>query len=215
MTDVVDLVPDVRVEIPDIPSFVAERQILRAARELCEEARCFRSNFDISTVADTSTVDLAGSIPNGTELVDVISLKPADGSGPVLPTTWKHLDENSTNWRTETAAVASHYVISANNVIRLYPIPTTTESAAYHIRVAVKPLLTATAIGALIVNKYDEVLTRGALARLYAMPNKTWTNFDLAAYHANYFNEGVLAARTEAADEYQTGVPRKVKYGGL
>lgn len=215
MASLSTLVPDVRVEIPDIPSFVAERQILRAARELCEEARCWRVNISLSTVADTATVDISTLLPTETELVDIITMKAEDGRSPVDPTTWAHMDENETDWRVETNDVACKYVISANNIIRLIPIPASTVADAYYARVAVKPTLDADELDDILVNKHDELLTRGALARLYRMPRKTWTDPSLAAHHLTAFEEGIRAARTEAADEYQTGVARKVKYGGL
>lgn len=208
-------VPDVRVEIPEIAPFVAEREILRACRELCEQARAWRTNITISTVADTGTVDISASLPTNTELVDVITMKAEDGRQPVTPTTWAHLDNNEQDWRVETNDVAAHYLLEDNNVLRFVPIPSSTVTDAYDARVAIKPTLNAGSVGDVLANKYDELLVHGALGRLFRMPRKPWTDFNLAAYYAGMFEEGIRDARSEAADEFQTGVPRKVRYGGL
>ena len=215
MAAVVDLVPDVRVEIPEIPSFVAERQLLRAAREFCEETRTWRVSDQISTVAAIATINLTSILPTSTELVDIISIKNISGGAPPEPRTFAWLDENVSDWRTDTALDAKWYVLDGNNTIRLVPTPSTTTTNQYYIRIAVKPLLTAVTIDDVLVNKYDELLVHGALSKLFLIPRKSWTDTNLAAFHLSLFGGSFAAARTEAAEEFQTGIPRKVKYGGL
>lgn len=209
------LVPDVRVEIPEIPSFVAERQLLRALRMFCEETRCWRVDISVSVVANTPKVLLTSLLPSGTELVDIIAVKNTDGGVPVEPRTYMWLNQNTTDWRSETNTAASWYVLDGNNTIRFVPTPSATVTGRYYVRVAVKPLLTATVINDVVINKYDELIVHGALGRLYLIPRKPWTDANLAQYHEALFRNGWASARAEAADEFQTGVPRKVKYGGL
>lgn len=215
MAGFADLVPDIQVEIPETPVFVAERQIIRATRELCEEARVWRLSFDIDTVADTATVVLTNSLPANTELVDVISMKNAAGGEPLTPMTYARMDKNHSDWRSESNSDAKHYVLEANNTLRLYPTPADDATDKYHIRVAVKPKLTVTSLDDRLFNKYSEILISGALARLYAIPRKPWTDLQLAGYHRGIFYSSFPAARTEAAEEFQTGVARKVSYGGI
>jgi len=215
MTALSVLVPDVRVEIPDIPSFVAERQLLRAAREFCEETRAWRVNIDISVVATVPASNITALLPTGTELVDVVSIKNVSGGEPVKPRTYAWLDQNMSDWRSETDLNAIYYVLDGNNAIRFTPTPSVTTAALYNARVAVKPTLSATDINDVVTNKYDEVLVHGALSKLYLIPRKPWTDANLAQFHLALFTSRFAAARTEAAEEFQTGIPRKVKYGGL
>jgi len=215
MTALSVLVPDVRVEIPEIQTFVAERQLLRAAREFCEITRAWRVDIQVSVTADAPTVDLTAALPANTELVDIVSVKNLIGGAPIRPTTYKRLDEDSNDWRTETNTDASWYVLDGNNTIRFIPIPSITTVNKYYVRLAVKPLLTATVIDSIVANKYDEVLVHGALSKLYLIPRKPWTDASLAPYRLALFERSMPAARTEAAEEFQTGVARKVKYGGL
>jgi len=215
MTALSVLVPDVRVEIPDIPTFVAERQLLRAAREFCEETRTWRVNVEISVIATIPASNIASLLPSDTELVDVVSIKNIGGGAPVIPRTYAWLDKNTSDWRSETDLNANYYVLDGNNAIRFIPIPSVTTASLYYARVAVKPTLDASAINDIVANKYDEVLVHGALAKLFLMPRKPWTDANLAQYHLALFRASFAPARTEAAEEFQTGIPRKVKYGGL
>jgi len=216
MAAITTLTPDIQSKIPEIPAFIATREIIHATREFCEFTRAWRVDIQVSTTADTATVDLTNLLPTGTELVDIISMKNVEGSRPVLPTTQAWLDTNTSDWRGDTALDANYYVLSGNNTIQLVPTPSTTVSNQYYVRVAVKPLLaTATTFDDVLVNKYDQVLVDGALARLYLIPRKPWTDTGLGAYHRQVFMAAMPSARTEAAEEFQTGVARKVKYGGL
>jgi len=215
MAAISDLIPDVRVEIPAIPSFVAARQLLRATREFTEMTRTWRVNISVSTTTTVATVDLTPLLPTATELVDIISIKNTAGGAPLEPRTFIWLDKNTSDWRSDTDLNAKWYVLDSNNTIRLVPTPSTTVAAQYDVRVAVKPLLTATEIGDVVANKYDELLVHGALAKLYLIPSKPWTDAKLSTYHQALFLAGFSGARTEAAEEYQTGIPRNVKYGGL
>ncbi len=215
MATILSLVPDVRVEIPEIPSFVAERQLLRALRDFAEQTRAWRVNVQVSTVATIATINLATVIPSNTELVDIVSIKNISGSVPPTPRTFAWLDKNVSDWRTSTALEAKWFMLQGNNTLRLVPTPSDTVTNQYDLRVAVKPTLVATVIDDVIANKYDEVLVHGALGRLYAIPRKPWTDTNLAGFHLGVFTSAIPAARTEAAEEFQTGIPRKVKYGGL
>jgi len=209
------LVPDVLAEIPGIPSFVAERQILRATRLFTEETRAWRVNLQLSVVATVAAVNLTALLPVGTELVDIVSMKNVGGGEPVHPKTFKWLDQNTSDWRGQTDIAARWYVLDGNNTVRLVPTPAVTTAALYDVRVAVKPLLTATTIDDLLINKFSEPLIHGALAQLYQMPRKPWTDGGLAQFHLALFRDALPGARVEAAEEFQTGIARKVKYGGL
>jgi hypothetical protein len=214
MATVSSLVTDILSDIPEIPRFAAERQYVRALRILCEKARVWRveNTLTIPTTADTS---LSALLPANTEMVDVISIKPIDGSTPVRPKTQSWLDINETDWRDQTALTARWYVLSTNNIIQFVPSPS--ESVDYYFRIAVKPTpdLALTEVADVVANKYSELLVHGAKSFLFMTPRKPWTDLQLAQYHEAVFQTGIPDARSEAADEFQTGVARKVKYGGL
>jgi hypothetical protein len=212
-----DLAADIIADIPEIPIFIANRQILRAARELCEESRCWRYDVTLNTVADQATYNLASLFTPevNVQLVDVISMKPTDGSTPVKPITKGWLDINWADWRDDTALTATYYTLESNNTIRLIPTPSQTVSGAYTIRIAVKPRLSATTIDDVVYNKFYELLVSGAKANLFMVPRKPWTDLQMAQYHRATFLGGFPAAVAEAQDDFQTGVARKVKYGGL
>jgi hypothetical protein len=202
-------------DIPEVPAFVATRQYLRACRELCEKARVWRVDSTMTVSASAEQQDLTTLFPDNTELVDVISIKPSDGSTPVTSKTQAWLDINWSDWRTQESLIAQYYVLEENNIIRFIPTPSEAVTDAYYLRAAIKPTLSATSIDSLLVNKYSEILISGAKAYLFMTPRKPWTDLQLAQYHQAAFLGGIPDARAEAADEFQTGVARKVKYGGL
>jgi hypothetical protein len=213
MATVSTLVQDIISDIPETPSFAAERQYLRAMRQLCEEARVWRVDIQITSLVGVPTLSLVSYLPANTELVDIISFKPTDGSTSVKPKTQAWLDMNETDWRDQTGDPATWYVLDSNNVIRFVPEPGA--NTTYYLRVAIKPKLSATTVSDLVVNKYSELLISGAKAFLFMTPRKPWTDLQMAQYHQAAFLAGIPDARSDAADEFQTGVARKVKYGGL
>lgn len=215
MAAISTLTPDIRTYIPELPGFVVQRHVIRAVREFCEETRAWRTNINLTTTANVSTINLASLLPINTELVDVISMKNSGGGAPVVPRTYAWLDENTSDWRGETNDLANYYVLNGNNTLQLIPTPATTSSNLYNTRVAVKPTLDAATLDDVLLNKYRETIISGTLGLLFMIPRKTWTDLQMAAYHSGRFNEDMKQARSEAADEFQTGVPRKVKYGGL
>ncbi len=216
MADIADIIPDVLAAVPEVPIFVARRQFIRATREFSEETRAWRVAFQLSTVSGTATYNLSTALGSTNELVDIISVKPLLGGEPVRPRTFAWLDDNHSDWRGATGAIAQWFVLEANNTIRLVFTPSSTTADAYYIRASVKPLVaTATTIQDIIANKYDEVLVHGTLSRLYFLPRKVWSNPELGAYHRTLFDIGINAAKGKATDEHQRGVRRTVKYGGL
>jgi hypothetical protein len=215
MAALTELVSDIQATIPEIPGFIAERQVLRAARQFCHETRAWRDSFQFSVIEALPTVALGSLIPAGTELVDIISIKNTGGGEPVHPRTYSWLDRNTSDWRSETDLNASYYVRDSNNTIRLSPTPSVTTVDLYDARVAVKPTLAATELEDGLVSRYREELISGALGHLFLIPRKPWTDLNLAQYHKAQFMVSWAGARVAAAEEHQTGVPRKVKYGGL
>lgn len=215
MASVTELVTDVRAEIPEVPKIIAQKYLMRATRMFCQETRAWRVDFLVSTTATIATITLTSKFPSGTELVDIVSVKHTDGGAPVEPRTYNWLDKNLTDWRSDTALKANYYVLDGNNIMRLVPTPSTTVADAYDVRVAVQPLRTATTLDSVLTNRYDEDLINGTLALLYRIPRKPWTDLSLAQFYQVKFNDSMPRARSEAADEFQTGVPRKVRYGGL
>ena len=215
MAAITSLVPDVRAVIPDIPSFVAQRQLLRAARTFCQDTRAWRVNFPLSVVGSVPTVSLAAQLPDNTELVDIISIKNVGGGEPLTATTYSRLDLNKNTWQSEEQRDAKYYVLEENNLLRLVPSPAETVAALYNIRVAVKPLRTATEIGDVLANKFDEDLINGALSFLFLVTRKPWPDLQLGLNDKAQFLNSIPGARAAAADEFQVGVGRKIRYGGL
>jgi hypothetical protein len=215
MTAITDLVPRVRAVVPMLPSFVAQQYILQASRDFFEFTRAWRTSFNLDETASTATYDISADLPTGTELVDVISIKPQAGGARLTPTTFVWLDEEITDWRNTEANDANWYVIDSNNTLRLIYTPSTTTTDKYYVRVAVKPTFSATTIDDLMNNKYDQALIDGAVGLLSAIPNKPWSSGEMAAFHLSKFEAAKIEGESQANDENQKGARRKMRYGGI
>ena len=146
MATLEDLAINVLMDAPDCPTVVAERAILRAARDLCKRARCWRitvpSTYGADGVvdfADALSATVYGDTEYSPELVGVISIANADESlswdrNPLRAKTPAQMDKIDPEWRLSTATSAKYYVPYTGEVgvgidnaaskYKLSPIPT-------------------------------------------------------------------------------------------
>ena len=111
MASIEDIAVNVLVEAPECPSAVAEHIVLRAARDLCKRARCWRLTVPTAWDSD-GIIDLAADLAlvpdNNTdyspELVDVISITSVeDGwTKPLKAKTQTQMDKINPEWRSDT-----------------------------------------------------------------------------------------------------------------
>lgn len=78
--------------------------------------------------------------------------------------------------------------------------PTPDNAIAYDVNmiVALKPLRTATGMDKTAFDDLENVILHGALQHLLVMPNKTWSDRELAAYHAKQYLTKTVERRARA-----------------
>jgi hypothetical protein len=76
--------------------------------------------------------------------------------------------------------------INADKFIVL-PLPDAERTYQCRMFVALKPKRSATAMDEFIMDELEEVLMHGALQHLLVLPNQTWSDRELAAYHAKQY----------------------------
>ena len=96
-----------------------------------------------------------------------------------------------------------------------------TSSAGYFIvqreiivPVAVQPTPASIVIDDTVYNNYHETIAYGALARLYAMPRKDWSDINMAAAYSQSFAAGIDDAKRRVEDNHMN-VTRVMSYGGI
>lgn len=106
------------------------------------------------------------------------------------------LDQES--WREAESAQPRWFYHETPNDIRLVGVPTSSITDAIDLDIVLKPLPTVSQIDDWIFNTYYEDLAHGALAFLFRMPKKKWSDKGLAEYHDGMFIEGWQDAHGDA-----------------
>jgi len=208
-----ELAPEVLATAPTCPTPTVVRALRTAARNLCEEAVCYR--YDIGNVVVPANVNqISLDVPANTVMQRAVSL--TLDSQPLLFSSPTLLDDMSPNWRTDLGRPRYFYRASDDmNDIIIVPRPAVTY-ATVGIRgiVAVKPSRTATEIDEVFLDQFQDIIVDGALAALLVVRSAPWYDPNLAVFHKNTYDNSVLdaKARAESDDTYKG---KLINYGGL
>jgi hypothetical protein len=210
MTAIADAAQEVRVLIPEVTKNVLHMALLAAAREYCRRSLAWRSRNLVNTIAGTSSYEFWD--PLDAIIVDIFSPK-LDTDISLTKAPDNKVDLIDMELLTKQDEPEYIFFNGVENSVQLAPIP----DAAYALtaQVALMPLPTSTVLNDDLWNRHSDAIIDGTLYRLYRMPNKSWSSQPLAGYHRVMFEDAIDHARSKAADGNMTGVPRKVRYGGL
>ena len=212
MVDYSELEPEVLAVASTCPSITIERTFNNAARDLCKKAECYRVDLDNTIViASQPTIELY--LPQYTQLLKPVTLT-VNGE-QITATSDELLGEDDSQWSTRVGA-AKKFMRSANdtNSIRLYPIPDTTlTGTGLRGTVAVQPTRSARCIAEVFLDRFQDYLVNGTLARLLMIQGSEWYNPSLGSAYAAQFNVDILAAKDFGRSD-DLAKRRVTKYGG-
>lgn len=147
-----------------------------AVTELCERTRCWVQD-------ETYTLAQAGDevlvAPEGA-LIHQIDWVYHDGES-LDPITLKDLNHRIYDWRTRTDGAPRFYTQTRLNTLRMVP---SDAGQTFSVRVFLKPAENATEAPDDFMDQHREVIADLALARVLGIPAQSWSNPNLAAYHA-------------------------------
>lgn len=91
-------------------------------------------------------------------------------------------------------------VFTQLNPHKFIVLPSPDDVVAYKLRIftALKPTPTSDGMDMYAADELQEVIQHRALQKLMVMPDKPWTNFDLAAYHAKQYRFTASERRAKA-----------------
>lgn len=182
--------PEVLPHVSGCPLPVVDDAILKAVIDFCNRSKAYRFSPALITVVASTANYAVADLPTNTviawllaaELDDVPLDLPDAGSVPQY-------------WATETGAPSAAIVTDETHVgLRMVP----DEAGSLAVRLALRPALTATAYPDEFHNLYQEKIAAGALAKLYAQPNKPWSNPGLVADCRDRFDSCILDAEFRA-----------------
>lgn len=215
-----DLLWAVRTEVPGVPEPILWMQYALAVREHLRKSLGWQYNAGLTTWTSSDNFPSA-TLPTNTVIVQPVQVKWSNGA--IIPfKTRQELDELDGDWEqaTTVGGQPDFWTITEPGKFLLYPDSSTTVSNAVELRLAIVPLLPTTAAdGRLgvpeeLALEFSEDWAHGALAKLFKIPGKDWTNLQLAGAYGEIFEQDIKNAKSRAGADF--GRPRRrVRYGGL
>jgi hypothetical protein len=184
--------------VPGCPRPVIEQYVRDAAIEVCEKTLVWRYeqplirltpgvyDYDYETPDDTEVVAIIHSAVNGAH----ISPATQDDFHRLYPA-WPSTDVN-------TRSMPRH--ISQFDPDQFILAPTPDNSQTYDIKlfVALKPTPDASGMDKTPFDECEQLIVHGALQHLLVLPDKSWTDRELATYHAKQFTYKTASRRAKA-----------------
>lgn len=182
--------PEVNPEVPACPHPIMVNAVRNAAIEFCEKTLIWREDLDAITIlTDKRGYDLDPP----TDTVIVVPIYVAVDGEIIRPASVDQLDDVSLYQRVLKTS-RTYDMISASR-LQLGWEPDADLTSGLEVRAALRPSSSADGADTTIYEEWHEDIAAGAKARLMMMPNKNWTNPQLAMYYQNMFDAGIGEAK--------------------
>ena len=175
-------------ELPGCPILTVDSALALSAADFCARTQMWREMADaIKTRSGEPRYDLSGSA-----IIEAV-VWAAIGATQLAPTLEMHVSVTDRTRR----GTPTQYWVENDTVLYLYPVP----DGAYtvSVEVALKPSRTALGVEDWIFETWADAIVSGAIAQLARVPNKEWSNPDLAVYHTMQFDYSVSTARVRGS----------------
>lgn len=204
-----NLLPDLLRDCPGVPRAVALHELRMAAIQFCIETRFWRENIvPIQTQMNIEVTEYeVFCLAPETQVVSMITLQ-ADGR-PLEAHTEDNLDRNETGWRSLTG-VPKRFIAPSAAWIRPFPIAVDAVVTLTG-KIAVAPTPTGNFLLDDLYNLHGSDIASLAKSRLMLMPNKPWSNENLAIYYGGMASRGQVKATTTASKNFSAAPQRGTK----
>ena len=182
-----DIVNRLSPSVPGCPSPVVEQYVREAAIEACERTLTWRYEQPRIRLP-TGAAEYAYESPTDSEVHAFITATCNDQQ--LKPVTIEQLYDLYPKWPNQ----ASNEYAQPKYITQLDPdnfmvAPQPDSTTTYDVRmiVCLKPLRTATTMDKTVLDDLETVIMQGALQHLLVLPDRTWSDRELASYHAKQF----------------------------
>lgn len=183
-----DFHPFVLPYVGNCPVQSVNFHVLQAATEFCARAPVWLEHLD-TVLSDAYRTEYPLALDDQVQLVKLLAVKVNGQPIDVLTGGPDGVERRRPNYITRQTA----YLANPKTLVVL-PAPAAVDSAI-DCYAWLKPSLTAFELPDLLA-QHAEAVSRGALARLYAMPKQAWTDLGLAGLQATQFRHDTdVAAR--------------------
>lgn len=218
MTAIDDFVPYVVPYAGGASHPVAKRAVVEAIDEFCRKTWYYRERLAAQRILDTDTV--VGDFDaypnpitvNGAERYPIVQTKSeqyvieaptgmrplvvveVDAGGTMLKPITSFTAADTSAWYDKDGA-SSYFTRNPSRVTEIFPTPETPDDIV--VDVAFIPLHNASSVPDLLFTNFRQVICDGALSKLYAQSNQSYSDPKGAVYKNLAFTRGIAEARIE------------------
>ena len=182
-----DIVNRLSPSVPGCPTPVVEQYVRDAAIEACERTLAWRYEQPAIRLVP-GAYDYAYDTPDDAEVHAFIT---ATINGKQLtPVTIEQLYDLYPTWPNQSSNeyAEPRYITQLDpDNFSVAPLPDSTQNYDVRMIVCLKPLRTATKMDKKFLDELENVIMHGALQHLLVLPDRTWSDRELASYHAKQF----------------------------
>jgi hypothetical protein len=196
---IADFVKYVLPDVQGCPTGTAKLAVIDAATEFLTFSGAWSEVQDAIALSDNNAeYDLEA--PSGARCIDLRAVYASFSSdGKLIPVSMDQLAVAIPSWQTAESNLPSHYTRAFDyTTIRVFPLPTDVDGHSIRPHASYTLKETATSIPDVIVQRYREVISSGAKARLMVMSKVNWRDIESAKFHLDRFENGKLAAKVIA-----------------
>jgi len=179
--------PTIAPHAPGCPNPTIEQHIRRIAREVCEKTLTWR--YEQPLVRLTKGIHLYEyDVPKDTEVVSVFHA--TINYLPISAATLDVIRKQYPAWPTTDVTYHSRPMLVGQldvDHFAVAPTPDDTETYDARMVLAIKPTLEATGMDQTVLDDCEGLILHGVLQHLLLLPNKSWTDTQLASYHAKQY----------------------------
>ena len=184
---VLDIVNRLSPSVPGCPTPIIEQYVRDAAIEACERTLAWRYEQPRIRLV-VGAHDYAYESPTDAEIHAFITATVNDEV--LTPVTLDKIYELYPKWPnqpTTSRAKPRHITQLDPDHFSVAPVPDDAESYDIRMIVCLKPLRTADSMDKTVLDELENVIMHGALQHLLVLPDRSWSDRELAAYHAKQF----------------------------
>ena len=183
-----DMITRLASSVPGCPNPVIEYAIRDAAIEVCERTGAWRyQQADVTLAAGTFAYAFVPPDSNS-EVHSILTSTINDSSIKSITLEQAHRlypDYPSTDAADRTTP--KYLIHVAADKFQVVPGPNSSPTYKVKMHVTLKPLRTATGMDKDVMDDLEDVIMHGALQHLLVLPERTWSDRELASYHAKQY----------------------------
>ena len=184
--------------VPGCPQPIIEQHVRDAAIEACECTLAWRYDQPLTRLTP-GVYEYPYNNPLQTEVHAFLTAS-VNGS-PLEPMTLEQLYNRFPSWpdldidqRSDPRVICQ---LDPDNYT-LAPIPDAAKTYDLKMIIVLKPVRSATGMDKSVFDDLENVIMHGALQHLLVMPNKNWSDRELATYHAKQYLSKITERRARA-----------------